>query len=225
MKSDNTVVRVVFDGGILSHLETIDNKLLVPLKKTPPPGTMAGPDLVKFIHTIPANRSKWSDPVHVAFANSNFEAPEGVVFFVKHYGISGYFCRKNTSGIWFVDPTHIRKWQTELRDTWCRKHPRLWFHPRSLSVSAEGGHLQLVIDDLWALICIEFLIDHSAGRTRVCAYDDCKSLRYFVRSRKDQEFCSKSCRAQHNMKVWRSKPANVKHEKLMRKKRLEQEQQ
>jgi hypothetical protein len=82
-----------------------------------------------------------------------------------------------------------------------------------------------VIHDLWALICIEFLIDHSAGRARMCALEDCKSLRYFVQSRKDQEFCSKSCRAQHNMKVWRSNPANAKHEKLMRKKRLEQEQQ
>jgi hypothetical protein len=224
MKSDNTVIRFVYDGGIPKHLEVIDDRLLIPLKKSPPPGTVPGPELVKLIDTIPANRAKWPDPVHVAFANWGFEKVDRIVPFVKRYGTSGHFCRKSASGQYYVDSDSFLKWQERLRTAWCEKHPELWFHARSLSVNAEGGHLQLVVHDLWTLICVEFLINHSAGRTKVCAFEDCKSLRYFVQSRKDQEFCSQSCRAQHNMRVWRSKSANAKHEKLMRQKRIKQEQ-
>jgi len=157
----------------------------------------------------------------------NFEDPRRVERFVRLYGISGHFCNLQEGSWWqpaadrqwFIDPSFLQKYQAQLREAWGKKRPNICFHPRSIKVDAKDGKLRLVVEDLWTLICVGFLRDYSAGRVRVCEFEGCKCLRYFLCSRPDQKCCSKSCRSSKNMQAWRSSAKNREHERAIRKKK------
>jgi hypothetical protein len=227
MKRDNTNAVVVYEGVVPSGLQCIDGRLVVAFKQHPRSGTVSGLDLVHLLDGIPANQRRWPEPVHQAFANMNFQDPRQVERFVKLYGISGHFCNLPEGSWeqpvadrqWFIDPSLLQKYQAQLREAWVRKRPNLWFHPRSIKVDLKDEELRLVVRDLWALICVGFLRDHSAGRARVCEFEGCKCLRYFLSSRSDQKYCSKSCRSSKNMQAWRSSAKNREHEQAIRRKR------
>ena len=78
---------------------------------------------------------------------------------------------------------------------------------------------RLVASDLWTYICVRFLADRPDGLTKVCEFGGCKFLPYFIKSRKDQRFCCRQCRALKNMADWRADPENLEREKKKRKKR------
>ena len=52
----------------------------------------------------------------------------------------------------------------------------------------EKGQIDLIVTDLFGIICILFLRDFAAGRLGKCANPDCQAP-FFVRSRKTQRFC------------------------------------
>jgi hypothetical protein len=223
MKRDNTNVVVVYEGVVPSVLKLIDNGLIVGFKQCSPRGWFPVPERVHLLDGVPADTRRWPEPVHQAFANMNFQNPGRVESFVKLYGFSGHFCNLSESWQqaaddrrWFIDPSLILKYQAQLREAWGEKRPNLWFHPRSIKVDAKDGQLRLVAHDLWTLICIGFLKDHAAGKTKVCKFEGCKWERYFISSRRDQKCCSKSCRSSKNMQEWRSNAENREHEQLIR---------
>jgi hypothetical protein len=91
-------------------------------------------------------------------------------------------------------------------------------------VNFINGKAKIVISDIWDYILVLFLIDLSKRRLRVCANPSCKRLKYFVQERRDQKYCSTSCKnyvGMHNYladtlkrKEWnaaRRKAANRKH--------------
>jgi hypothetical protein len=214
---DNANLGVEYVGKIPKVVQRTDKKVLISFQPSPPANTFPRFILVRYVDGQPANTSKWPDPPHVAFANMNFEDLGRVEFFVKHYGISGHFCRLDDQAKhWFIDPALLQKWQARLRQGWHREGSDLWFHPRSITATAKDGRLELLIADLWTLVCVKLLIDRSAGRAKVCELENCKFLRYFIKARKDQRFCSRQCRAIHNMAVWRANPDNRLHERTVR---------
>jgi len=50
----------------------------------------------------------------------------------------------------------------------------------------------LATRDLWKFTCFLFLLDHWAGRTNVCANQNCVTP-YFIKQRKDQAYCKHAC--------------------------------
>jgi hypothetical protein len=231
-------IEVVHAGATLAEFQhDAQGRLLVPFQQVPRPGAVAGPDLVPLMHSKPIDTKRWPDPPHQAFANLDFRDMRRLEFFVRTYGISGHFCNLDRSnGVWFVDRALLQKWQDRLRAAWgqfiahdyeghangprnlsaYRGKENLWFHPRSLTIDAKG---HLAVSDLWSYICVCFITDCTAGLTKVCEFEGCKFLRYFLKSRTDQRFCTKQCRARHNMKEWRKSLRNQKHERAVRRKR------
>jgi hypothetical protein len=55
----------------------------------------------------------------------------------------------------------------------------------------------LTTRDLWSFICYIFLLDHEQDKARICEFRDC-STPYFVKQRKDQEYCSHRCAVNDN---------------------------
>jgi hypothetical protein len=214
---DNATVGVEFVGKVPKVVQRAGSRIFISFNPPPPKNTMPGHDLVRFVDGQPANAGKWADPPHVALANVNFDDLGRLESLVKHYGISGHFCRLDReANQWFLDPALLQKWQARLREVWRGEGTDLWFHARSITVAAKDGWLRLVTADLWTLICVLFLIDRSAGRAKVCEFENCKFVRYFVKARKDQRFCCRQCRALHNMALWRADPDNRKHERTVR---------
>jgi hypothetical protein len=58
--------------------------------------------------------------------------------------------------------------------------------------------------DLWQFICCTFAIDYIEGRTSVCANADC-STPYYVKKRKDQQYCSHRCAVAVNVQRFRDR--------------------
>lgn len=56
------------------------------------------------------------------------------------------------------------------------------------SIAIKDDAVELIPDDLWALICILTVRDHKAGRLGVCENPTCPAC-YFVKKRKTQKFC------------------------------------
>jgi hypothetical protein len=56
--------------------------------------------------------------------------------------------------------------------------------------SVRARSVELIMDDLWSLICLLFLMDHAAGKTGVCGNPECPAP-YFLRKRKDQKYCER----------------------------------
>lgn len=211
---------LVYEGKVPRELGRVDRGWIVSFTSKPPAGSVAGPDLLRSVDGVPVDQNKWLDDGHVTFANLQFEDHKRMQNFMMRYGLSGHFFNKDwQSNEWFVDPAFIRKWQTRLRGAWSAQEPQLWFHPRSVALDIRSGKIHLATPDLWTFICLSFLTDHSQGRTAVCKFAGCKNSPYFLKSRRDQEFCSKRCRALENMKSWRLKPSNRRRENRRRRER------
>jgi len=219
MKSGNAKpISVLYQGVAPTTIQWANHGLIVPLKEGPPPGAVSGPDFVRFVDGAAVDQMRWRDPAHLAFANLDIQSRSRVESFIRSFGISGHFFNKDRdSGQWFIDPDFIRKYQKRLRKAWDGQLGQLWFHPRSVTVDARGERLVLVVRDLWTLICIGLLLDRE--RAKVCEHIGCRFLRYFLKARRDQQFCSKSCRALHNMQAWRANARNRKRERMQRRRR------
>jgi hypothetical protein len=63
--------------------------------------------------------------------------------------------------------------------------------------------------DLWRFICFLFWMDFNEGRTAVCRNRECPAP-YFLRSRKDKQFCSHACAVAVNVRRFREREAEKK---------------
>jgi hypothetical protein len=217
---------LVYKGITAKRLERRETRWLLPIKVNHSRAPHLGPEILTDVDGSSVDQNKWLDPAHVTFANLHIYDQDQVESFLMQYGLSGVFCGRHmtpSSGApekWFIYPEFMAKWQTLLQREWSTQKPQLWFHPRSIAIDMNAGKLQLVTSDLWTLICISFLSDHSRGRTSVCRFAGCKCLPHFLKSRRNQEFCSPRCRALENMKIWRLKPGNRRRENRRKKERL-----
>jgi hypothetical protein len=223
IKSNNAKILVDYQGIAPATLSERGGRLLLPLTSTPPAGiTSKSPELLEYIDGVIIDSNRRQDPPHLAFANLDLSQEKRLKSFLNQYGIAGCFCNRDwNSREWYIDSALLKKYQNQLRQAWGKKQFQLWFHPRSVTVDATDRRLRLVTSDLWTLICIRFLIDSSDEHRdpKVCGLGGCRWIRYFLKSRPDQQFCTKTCRALSNMEKWRSKPKNRKQEKLRRKTR------
>lgn len=216
---------LLYEGIAPARLERRENSWLIPLKVNHTTAPPLGPEILPAVDGSSVDQNEWLDPAHVTFANLQVCDQDQVESFLLRYGLSGAFCVRGltpTSGApeeWFIYAERMTQRQTLLREAWSAQNPQLWFHPRSVAINMNAGKLQLVTPDLWTFICLSFLSDHSRGRTAVCKFAGCRCLPHFLKSRRDQEFCSSRCRALENMKSWRRNPSNRRRENRRRKER------
>jgi hypothetical protein len=79
-----------------------------------------------------------------------------------------------------------------------------------IDVNPRG--VEIAVHDLWDLARLLFLRDFAAGRTKVCANEDCGS-RYFLEQRKGQKFCSHNCAVLINVRRFRSRQVKAQEKK------------
>jgi hypothetical protein len=171
------------------------------------------------IDTVRANVADWSDPPHVEFANCTLKSPEDVKRFVEIHGFG--LSMVADPGLRFLPPKAItvtvkrlRQDQTFLRESWGQteqtqplKDSFMW---RPDDVDFTNGKPRIRITDIWDYILVLFLIDLSAGRLRVCANPGCTTLKYFVKERRNQKFCSVQCKNSFHVNLWLANLENRK---------------
>jgi len=81
-----------------------------------------------------------------------------------------------------------------------------------------NGKPRIIVKDIWDYILVLHLIDLSKGRLRVCQNSQCKQLKYFVQERRDQKYCSTSCKNTFHMNLWLAMPENREHWNAARRK-------
>jgi hypothetical protein len=168
----------------------------------------------------PVDVKQWPDPPHVEFANCAFDSPEDVKRFVESYGFGRgmiYDPRLpfEPPKAMNINADRLKKDQDWLRQSWGKtKHASvlkdhfLWSPD---DIDFVNGKPRIIMRDIWDYIFALFLIDLSAGRLRVCAHPDCRQLKYFVKERRNQKFCSVTCKNAFHVNLWLANPENRDH--------------
>jgi hypothetical protein len=211
MESHYTNARITYSGLVPKSVEPTADGAVVSVLDGPSLAYIQGFELNRVkVDGIPAVRSKWQQPPHVALANWRFDSVERVCTFTKLYG--ALEIRVET-----VKLSRLKTYQEIVRSAWRGGHAPLWqgFQPQ-----IQSGEILIDIGDLWPYISLLTQTDLHAERLAVCPNidNDCPSP-YFIRTRRNQQFCSVECRNYFNVQRWRSDPKNVVREKKRRKKR------
>jgi hypothetical protein len=168
------------------------------------------------IDSIPANIKDWSDPPHVELANCSFDSPEDLQRFVEMYGFGLNMV---------VDPRlpfhspraiaikleRLREDQAFLRRGWGKPEDQSLKEAFAWSlddISFVNGRPRITVRDISDYILLLFMNDSSADRLRVCINPGCKTLKYFVKQRRNQKFCSVRCKNAFHVNTWLATPAN-----------------
>jgi CGNR zinc finger len=149
---------------------------------------------------------RWAAPPHLMLATtSDFLA------FTRRYGLVS---ARRDSGVFFVSPDDLRRFQGNLREAWKGNENVLAQMSVDLKASLrfKPSGPEIVIDDLWNLIRMMFLQDHFSGRARVCANPECET-RFFLAIRKSQRFCSPRCTVLINVRRFREREATLRAKK------------
>lgn len=151
--------------------------------------------------------SCWKDPPHIALANLQDE-PAAVLRFTKTYGVLAQNYRGNAKTTPVRD---VLKYRDRLRRAWDDVTDDQAFQDVVLSTkqaflcSGSAG-LEVVIEDLWTLICVLFARDMWDARTKKCQNPDCPAP-YFLAVRKGQKFCDQKCAVLINVRHFRERAA------------------
>lgn len=153
---------------------------------------------------------RWAAPPHLMLATtSDFLA------FTRRYGIVS---ARGYSGVFFVSPDDVGRFQGYLQQAWKGNEKMLAQMSDDLKASLrfKPSGPEIVVDDLWNLIRIMFLQDHFSGRARVCANPECQT-RFFLAARKGQRFCSARCTVLINVRRFREREAEQKARRTAKK--------
>ncbi len=174
-----------------------------------------------------ANPSQWREPPHEGLANvptydtgkipqalttrpvRGITDPKAMDAFVKRYGTLSARINKRTRSF-DENAVDFASFQEILRGAWTGDKAALGkilgqakdaLEPK-VSVRAE----EIVIDteNLWSFICLLFLRDYRADKTKLCARPDCKHP-YFVEKHKRQKYCSQQCAVLMNVRNFRQR--------------------
>jgi hypothetical protein len=150
----------------------------------------------------------WKWPPHVAFANRSFKTLQDAKRFVEEYGFSYAWTRGFKLDETILDLRKIQKEQEKLRGLWGKAGTE--YALSSAEIHFINGKPKITLSDIRKYTNAFFLIDASAGRLAVCAWPDCPELKYFVKERRDQRFCSRSCKNAFHVNLWLANPENRK---------------
>jgi hypothetical protein len=75
-------------------------------------------------------------------------------------------------------------------------------------ISFVNGKPRITVRDISDYILLLYMNDCSADRLRVCINPGCKMLKYFVKERRNQKFCSVGCKNSFHVNTWLATPAN-----------------
>ena len=154
----------------------------------------------------PMDLSRRREPVHEVLANLMLDAGS-LYAFTKRWGfLEGYVDAKK--GRFRTRAEHIQPRQDLLRKGWRSEGGAIQEMAEDIKarVDVKPTGVEIAVLDLWNLIRLLFLRDHSAGRTKVCANKDCLSP-YFLEQRKGQKFCSHKCAVLLNVRRFRERAA------------------
>ena len=158
----------------------------------------------------PADPAKWKEPPHVFLANllsdeTGWPDPKALERFTRTYGFLGGHEHRDHR---VSDPGRVRGMQTLLQQAWRGELVSLddiefndLAPETEISFTRDG--MELRVNDLWTLIRMLLLRDHSEGSARICAIADCPRTPYFLQARKGQRFCSHECAVLENVRRFR----------------------
>jgi hypothetical protein len=165
-------------------------------------------NLLGTFDSTPADVTQWSDPPHVELANCELATPEDVKRFVEMYGVCPAFVddKKLSPEVITISIERLQKLQAVFRGFWDKTDQveilNSLFSWSPDEIHFESGKPQITVRDISDYITILFLIDLSADRLRVCGNPHCKQLKYFVKERRDQKYCSTTCKNTVNVYKW-----------------------
>lgn len=147
--------------------------------------------------------------------------------FVRTHGVLWGKVNEDT-GRFDEDTVHFADAQDTLRKAWTEDSKAIQEIKDQLETALEvrpsvrAGGIEFATENLWSFLCLLFLRDNAAGRTKVCANPDCTAP-YYLAKRKDQRFCARGeCTAyaqrQYTLKWWHDKGQD-RRTKLQRRKR------
>jgi hypothetical protein len=120
---------------------------------------------------------------------------KAIEVFTRRYGV---ICGQvdETTGRFDEDAATFTDAQDTLRKAWAGDDEAIYEveaqarDALKARPSVRARSVELIMNDLWSLICLLFLMDHSAGKTGVCGNPECPAP-YFLRKRKDQKYCER----------------------------------
>lgn len=172
-----------------------------------------------------ANPAHWKEPPHERLANlptcdaqtgqfttepvSGLAEAKAVEAFVKKHGVLGSHVDEATGGF-DEDVVHFADAQDTLRRAWMGDTEAVKEIEEQVEdaletrISVQAKGIEVTTENLWSFICVLFLRDRAAGKTKFCANPDCPNP-YFLRKRKGQEFCSHPCAVLINVRRFRER--------------------
>jgi hypothetical protein len=194
-----------------------------------------------FLGTLGPERtdpSRWKEPPHVKFANISDASPKTVELFIRKYGpLQGqrtYMGLKDGSPQFHESVDHFKSFQEVLRSAWTEDSKAIreiehrveampYYDERlglkgirqKIWLGFRDRTIDVYVDELERFICLLFFRDYVVGNVGVCASLDCPA-RYFLRSRKGQQFCSHKCAVLVNVRRFRAFQEKAKKRKKVR---------
>lgn len=167
----------------------------------------------------PFSFSRWKDPPHVALANLRDE-PTSALRFTRTYGVIAFDYNGEPRTIPVIDLLRSRD---KLRRAWDGDEEvvlEILNSPQAILLVRPGG-IEIVVENLWTLVCVMFARDFWDERLKKCQSPDCPAP-YFLPVRKGQKFCSQRCAVLINVRHFRERksqraPKTKKQPKLDRK--------
>ena len=156
----------------------------------------------------PFDLSRRKEPVHERLANMTLDV-DSLYVFTKVWGFLD--AEVDDKGRLVARPQHLEQFQDLLQRAWRGDTKALSEMAKDVKARVDVGAkgIDIAVVDLWNLVRLSFLRDYKAGRTKVCANEDCPSP-YFLEQRKGQKYCTHKCAVLVNVRRFRERQAKTK---------------
>jgi len=188
-----------------------------------------------------ADATRWKEAPHERLANlqtydtraarlvlttkpvSGVGDPKAIEAFVRKHGVLLGRVNENT-GHFDEDAVRFARAQDSLRRAWSGEGAAIKEFEEQVEdaleahLSVRAGGIEIATENLWSFICVLFLRDHVARKTKVCQNPDCSNP-YFLQQRRGQKYCSHKCAVLMNVRRFRERQANANLDRKRRTKR------
>ncbi len=162
------------------------------------------------------NLARWKEPPHVALANMR-DNPEAALRFTRLYGA----LHPDYTGEQDIDIqiSLVFKFRDSLRHAWDGNYVALSVVVDDVKaeIRLNPTRMEIVPENLWALIRVIFARDFWDRRTGKCENPECPAP-YFLLARKGQKFCSQKCSVLISVREFRKRAADKSRKTVQRKK-------
>jgi len=156
----------------------------------------------------PFNLSSRGERAHESLANMALDL-ESLYVFTKRWGfLAG---GNDDQGRLLARVSDVQPFQAVLQAAWRGDSKALAELSRDVKARVDVGAkgIDIAVVDLRNLICLMFLRDYHAGKTKVCGKPDCHSP-YFLQQRRGQKYCTHKCAVLMNVRRFRERQARQK---------------